>query len=665
MLKKICIYMLAFSIIECVSSSDAVKSSKNPKGSLIPRSVLLAKPDRFCVTMSHDGGKIAYVARNGSEIEVRIEDLSGKLLMKFPIKPSRSLGEFGLVWMFTNSHILVLQDKNGDENYQVYCYDVSSGKSKSLTPFDGAKSHPQRLSREHPRELIISCNKRDPKWFDAYRVNIDTGKMDPVFQNDEYGDFIFDPNFNLRIVSKTMPDGSEEHYEMLNGKPKLFKKVPFEDSKNSRMLYFSFDCKTLYGLDSSGRDKSALVAYDLKNKTSKVLFHSDFADAQLSAYDPNTYVPQMMTVYYTEPEDVVIDDRVSKDAAYLKSKFGEGRFVVRDRNLVDNRWLIISHSDTLPARYYVYERDPQKHAPLSLKYLFSSQSALEKYQLQEMTPVVIKSRDGLDLVCYLTKSFDYKEGQPSKMVVLVHGGPWARDDLSFDKEVQLLANRGYSVLQVNYRGSLGFGKAFINAADGSLHKIRDDIVDGVNWAIENNIADRNQIAIMGGSFGGYSTLAGLAFTPDVFSCGVDIVGPSNWITTMRTFPKYWFSDRASFYKLLGDPHTAKGRALAMANSPISRVNDIKKPLIVIQGEHDPRVNKAESDQMVAAMKKNGLDVTYVLYPDEGHGFHREPNVKSYLAITEKFLSEKLGGWYEPIHDKELEGSSHKVLEGKI
>jgi acetyl esterase/lipase len=656
---------LFFSVIANAFSAEALESKKHQKGILIPRSVLLAKPDRFCVTMSHDGSKIACVARNGSEVEVRVEDSSGKPLRKFPIKSSRGLNEVGLVWMFTNNHILVLQDKNGDENCQIHCLDVGSGGSKNLTPFDGSKSAPHRLSRKYPRELIISCNKRDPKWFDAYRVNIDSGNVNLVFQNDEYGDFIFDPDFNLRIVAKSMPDGSEEYYEMLEGKAKLFKKVPFEDTKNTHMLYFSFDCETLYGFDSSGGDKNALVAYDLKNKTSKVLFHSDLADSSLSGWDPNTYVPQMVGLEYLEPDIIGIDDAVSKDVAYLKSKLNRGRFCVINQNLENNRWLIASFSDVSPTRYYLYERDPQKGAPVLLKFLFCAQPELEKYQLQKMTPVVIKSRDDLDLVCYLTKSFDFIEGKPSKMVIQIHGGPWARDDLGFDKDAQLLANRGYSVLQINYRGSLGFGKAFTNAANGNLHKIRNDIIDAVNWAIENKIAAKDKVAIMGGSFGGYSVLAGLAFTPDVFCCGVDVVGPSNWITIAKTVPPYWLPHMACWYKLIGDPRTEEGRALAVANSPITRMEAIKKPLIVFQGEHDPRVNKAESDQMVSAMKKRGLDVTYVLYPDEGHGFIREPNSKSYYAITEKFFSEKLGGWYEPIHDKELDGSSHKILEGRI
>jgi dipeptidyl aminopeptidase/acylaminoacyl peptidase len=655
--------MLVSGVMDGAFSSNTIKSNESFNWTLIPRSVLLAKPDRFCVTMSPDGDKIAYVARNCGELEVRVENLSGKLLMKFPIKPSRSLYEVGIVWMFTNNHLLVLQDKNGDENYQILCFDTTTGKSKNLTPFDGAKSHPSRLSRKYPRELIVSCNRRDPKFFDAYRVNIDTCKMDLVFRNDEYGDFIFDPNFDLRIVSKIMPNGDEEH--LIGGKPTLFKKVPFEDSKNSLLLYFSFDCKTLYGLDSSGTDKNALVAYDIENGTTKVLFHSDLADVWHFTYDRANYVPQAVTVEYLKPENVVIDDKISGDMKYLKSKFGDGDFMVGDRNLKDDRWLIVSHSDTAPTKYYVYERNPRTGTPVKLKYLFSSQPELEKYHLQKMTPVVIRSRDGLDLVCYLTKSFDFKEGCPSKLIVLIHGGPWARDDLSFDKKVQLLANRGYSVLQINYRGSLGFGKAFVNAADGNLHKIRNDIIDGVNWAVENKIADKNKIAIMGASFGGYSTLAGLAFTPDVFCCGVDAVGPSNWVTTTNTVPKYWIPHMIGWYKCIGDPRTAEGIALMRANSPITRVNDIKKPLLIFQGEHDPRVNKAESDQMVAAMKKNGLDVTYVLYPDEGHGFIREPNSKSYFAIVEKFLSEKLGGWHEPIHDNELDGSSHKILEGKI
>jgi dipeptidyl aminopeptidase/acylaminoacyl peptidase len=239
-----------------------------------------------------------------------------------------------------------------------------------------------------------------------------------------------------------------------------------------------------------------------------------------------------------------------------------------------------------------------------------------------------------------------------------------RDSIGLDPETQLLANRGYSVMQVNYRGSSGFGKTFQRAGYMNLEKIRDDIIDCVNWAIENGIADKDKIAITGGSFGGYSVLAGLAFSPDVFCCGVDVVGPSNWLTTIDTFPKYWGPKLIDWYKLLGDPRTEEGRRYLMATSPITKVSDIKKPLIIFHGKNDPRVKQNEADQIVAEMKGKKLPVVYVLYPNEGHGFRKETNVKSYMAITELFLAKIMGGRFEPINSGELEGSSHQILEGK-
>jgi len=630
---------------------------------IIPRSILLAKPDRFCVSINHSGDKIAYLARNNQEMELRVEDLLGKVVVKFPVKSSRNLCHF--TWAYTDNHILILQDNNGDENDHVFCLDIRTGESKDLTPFEGAKSFIEKTSKKYPSEIIVASNKDDPQWFDAYRINIITGEQSKVFENkDEYLNFGFDHDFNLRIVSKTLSNGDCDVYLMKDSKPVFFKKIPFEDSKNSTFTHFSADGKVVYALESMNRDKSALVAYDLEKATSRLIFENDQADVDAFHCDPNSFIPQYVTVNYLKPEIYVLDPAILEDMKYLKTKSGSKEINVVGRNEKDDTWLVSFSGSDSPTKYYLYKRDPEKKASISLTLLFSTQPELEQYNLQEKTPVIIKSRDGLDLVCYLTKSVDYQEGVPSKLVVYVHGGPWWRDTVGFHKDVQLLANRGYSVLQINYRGSTGFGKRFINAANGNLDKIRNDIIDGVNWAIEHKIADKKKIAIMGGSFGGYSTLAGLAFTPDVFCCGVDCVGPSNWLTTVETVPAYWIPHMVGWYKLIGDPKTPEGRALALRNSPITYVNNIKKPLVIFQGEHDPRVNKRESDQMVEALKNRGLQVAYVLYPDEGHGFNREPNNQSYLALTEIFLSKMLGGRFEPIKEGELADSSHKILEGK-
>jgi dipeptidyl aminopeptidase/acylaminoacyl peptidase len=628
---------------------------------LIPRSILQAKPDRFCVRLNDIGDKISYMSRDKDGIELCIEDLEGNVLRKFKIKESR--GAFSYNWAYTNKHILIAQDADGDENDHVFCLDIETGASKDLTPFKGARSKVCNLSKKYPCEAILASNKNDPKWFEAYRVNIVTGKTDLVFKNSSYAGFMFDHDLNLRIVSENMPDGSDI-YLIKNGKPEFFKKVPFEDTKSTGFNYLDSNNRIIYGFESIGRDKSALVAYDLQSKTSRVIFKSDLADVSRFGVDPSTYAPQYAVVDYLSPEIFVIDKNVSKDIAYLQSH-AKGRFLdIVSENLANDTWIVGYYSSDKCKKYCLYKRNPVSGEPISLKFLFSALAKLDKYKLQKKEPIVIKSRDGLDLVCYLTRSYDFQTANPRKLVVYVHGGPWARDENCLDRDVQLLANRGYSVLQINYRGSTGFGKKFINAANGNLDKIRDDVIDGVNWAIKNQIADKSSIAIMGASFGGYSALAGLAFTPDTFCCGVDIVGPANWITTLESIPKYWIPFAEAWYKLAGNPKTKEGIELLKRNSPITRVNDIKKSLMVFHGKNDPRVNKREADQIVNAVKSKGSLVGYVLYPDEGHGFLRDPNNKSYSAFTEIFLAKIMGGRYEPIHKGELEGSSHQILEGK-
>jgi dipeptidyl aminopeptidase/acylaminoacyl peptidase len=497
-------------------------------------------------------------------------------------------------------------------------------------------------------------------------VNIFTGKTDLIFKNTKkYVGIDFDHDLTLRIAHKIEQNGDGNVYLIKDGKEELFKKIPFEDMKTSAFSHFSADNKTLYSLESLNRDKLALFAYNLEDKTSKMLFESKVADIGGFLEDPESFAPQCVSVEYLKPEIFVIDKKIAKDIKFLENyKSAEGKYLCKVQRSDDDKIWLVAYCDTtsLP-QYYLCKRD-EAGKILPPTRLFYRATELEKYKLQKKEPVVIKSRDGLNLVCYLTKAADFEVNTPKKMVVLVHGGPWARDCYSFDKEVQLLANRGYSVLQINYRGSSGFGKGFVNAADGHLDKIRNDIIDGVNWAITNRIADKEYVAIMGASFGGFSALAGLAFTPEVFCCGVDCVGVSSLGTFWKKVPPYWTPSMIVWVKLAGDPRTEEGRKALEKNSPIAKVNDINKPLIVFHGKNDPRVNKAEADQIVKALKKKGLPVAYILYPDEGHGFHKEQNSKSYTAFTEIFLAKILGGKFEPIHAGELKGSSHKILEGK-
>ncbi len=366
---------------------------------------------------------------------------------------------------------------------------------------------------------------------------------------------------------------------------------------------------------------------------------------------------------YLKPEISLIDKSLQKDVALLSKELGDG-FVVTSRTLDNGTWIIATDDALAPASSHIYERKAGK-----ITKLFDTRPALLKSPLVPMQSLELKARDGLTLVSYLSlppgsdANGDGIPDAPVPMVLNVHGGPWGRDAYGFDNEHQWLANRGYAVLAVNFRASTGFGKSFVNAGNREWGaKMHDDLLDAVKWAVDNKITTADKVAIYGGSYGGYATLAGLTFTPDVFACGVDIVGPSNLETLLASIPAYWKTFFEELASRVGDPRTEEGKKLLADRSPLTHVSAIKKPLLIGQGANDPRVKQAESDQIVKAMKDKNIPVTYVLYPDEGHGFARPANRTSFYAVAEGFLAQCLGGRYEPVGN-DFKGSSIQVPEG--
>jgi dipeptidyl aminopeptidase/acylaminoacyl peptidase len=585
-------------------------------------------------------------------------------------------------WSYNNEQIIYLQDLGGDENWQLHAVNVNTKEDKNLTPFeeiigpdgkpvtmpDGKKLRPraqiQEVSYNFPNEILIGLNTRNPQFFDVYRLNIINGDLKMIQQNDRFAGFQTDDNYNVRYALENTSDGGLEMF-VPDGKGgwKSFDKIPMEDAMTTSPVAFNKTGDVLYMLDSRQRNTSALFAVNLNTGNKELIFENPRADLSDIMIHPTEKTIEAAASNYLRTEWKILDESIKPDMDYLKS-ITEGDVNVIDRSLDDNFWAISYVKDDGPVNYYLYDRTAKK-----ANFLFTNRKELEGKKLSKMFPVIIKSRDGLDLISYLSLPYgsnpdnDYKPSKPLPMVLFVHGGPWARDSWGLNSYHQWFSNRGYAALSVNFRGSTGFGKDFTNAGNMEwAGKMHDDLIDAVNWAINEGIADKDKIAIMGGSYGGYSTLVGLTFTPDVFACGVDIVGPSNIQTLLETIPPYWLPMINMFTSRVGDHRSEEGRAFLQSRSPLTFVDKIIKPLLIGQGANDPRVKQSESDQIVNAMKEKNIPVTYVLFPDEGHGFARPENRMSFNAVAEIFLAQYLGGRYEPI-GSDFEGSSIQVPTG--
>ncbi len=491
-----------------------------------------------------------------------------------------------------------------------------------------------------------------------------------MLANDEWMDIHADDNFDLRFGVKYAADGSQEYHKFDEQRnTSLFQTVPMADSLTTAPVGFDQSGQTVFMFDSRGRNTSALFALDTQTGEQKLLAENARADAGGVLMHPTTKQVQAVSFTYEREEWTLLDQSIKADLDYLKT-LRDGELFIGGRSQDDSRWLVSFATDTGPIYVYLYDRKQGADTTGTARLLFSNRPALEQLTLSPMLPRVIRSRDGLDLVSYLTLPAwtdadrnGVPDAGPVPMVLLVHGGPWARDEWGFSPTVQWLANRGYAVLQVNFRGSTGFGKNFVNAGNREWGgKMHDDLLDAVNWAVEGNIARKDKVAIMGGSYGGYATLVGLTFTPDVFACGVDIVGPSNIVTLLNTIPPYWAPAIKEFAERVGDHQSEDGRKFLESRSPITFVDRIRKPLLIGQGANDPRVKQSESDQIVAAMQAKNIPVTYVLFPDEGHGFARPENRTAFNAVTEAFLAANLGGRAQPIGG-DMEKSSAKVPVG--
>ena len=632
---------------------------------LIPRSVLFGNPVRSSGTISPDGTQFAFIAPRDGVMNLWVAPI-GDISAARPLTAEKVRPIRQYFWAPDSKQLLFINDNGGDENFLLYGVDTASAKMRSLTPFKKTRVQIINVSPSVEDRILIGVNNRDPKWHDVYSLNLASGKLTPVLINKgEYAGFIADQNLVLRAASKSRPDGGSDYFR-ITGKTVAttpFEQVGLDDSLSTAPIGYTADGKTLYWLDSRNRETTALIAQDTATGTRTVLGSDPRADIGGAITHPRTGEALAYGVYYLRNEWKPLDPQVGADITYLQQQL-KGDIGITSATLDNKRWTVAVDPVTAPPSVWLYDRPTR-----ALTKLYTPRPALEGMPLAAMHPIEIKSRDGLTLPSYLTlppgsdANGDGRADRPVPLVLLVHGGPWGRDTFGYNTGHQLLANRGYAVMSVNFRASTGFGKAFVTAGNMQWGRaMHDDLIDATEWAVANGVTTPDKVAIMGGSYGGYATLAGLTMTPDKFACGVDIVGPSNLETLLKTIPAYWTAIRTQFYKRMGDPNTPEGRAVLKERSPLYLADRITKPLLIGQGANDPRVNVAESEQIVNAMKARNTPVTYVVFPDEGHGFARPANNLAFFGITEQFLSRCLGGRAEPIGD-DVRKSSAKVPEG--
>ena len=625
MKKLIFLLMLVIAFASC-------QQSLPEKAPVIPLEDFFRNPEKTAFKLSPNGDYFSYMAPYESRLNVFIQKVGEDEAIQITRETERDIA--GYLWA-NNNRILYLKDTGGDENFQLYGVNIDGSELKGLTVFEKVRTQIIDDLEEIEEEIIVELNKRNPTVFDPYRLNIITGELTILAENP--GNIMYwmtDHNGKLRVAITS--DGVNTTYLYRNTEEEEFVPVlttSFKETVNT--VIFTFDNKMVYALSNLNRDKTALVKFDIANgKESEILFETEEADLTGLVFSKKDKKLLAVNWYTDKRKDNYFDQEYEAMMDKLKDKLPGVEVRLVSENRAEDKFMIRTFNDKTLGEYYLYSKDSEE-----LTLLAELSPWIKAENMCEMKPISYTSRDGLTIHGYLTLPKGYKT-EKLPVVVNPHGGPWARDNWGFRPEVQFLANNGYAVLQMNFRGSTGFGKAFWEASFKQWGKtMQDDISDGVQWLIAEGIADPGKVAIYGGSYGGYATLAGLCFSPELYAAGVDYVGVSNLFTFMETIPPYWKLFLDMLYEMVGNPAT-DSLMLAEA-SPVFHVDKIKAPLFVAQGANDPRVNIDESDQIVNALKKRGIDVEYMVKENEGHGFHNEENrfdfYKAMIVFLDKYL----------------------------
>ena len=610
---------------------------------LVPREVLFGNPEKVQPRISPDGKRLAYIAPVDGVLNVWVGDVGAAEDGFKPVTNDTERGIRAFFWGQDNARILYVQDAGGDENWRLYDTDLATGTTRDLTPFEGVQAQLIAEEKQFPTELLVGLNKENPQLHDVYHLDVETGELEMVLKNPGIIGFVADAEMRVRAGLQPRPDGgmnlvgrplgaSVEEWQMLID-------VDSDDALSTAPIGFTADGKSLYLLSSVDANASRLLRVDVADLKTVVLAEDPQYDVSGVMSNPDTKEIQMVSFTKARTENVVIDPQVADDIAAIE-QIQPGDFTFLGRDHADRTWLVAFTVDDGPVAYYAWDRETKQAT-----FLFHHQPALSEYTLASMEPFSFTARDGLEIHGYLTFPPGV-ERRDLPAVLMVHGGPWARDNWGFNAEAQWVANRGYVAVQVNFRGSTGYGKAFVNAGNkqwaGAMH---DDLIDAVEHVAGKGWVDRKRVAISGGSFGGYAALVGATFTPDVFCCAVDVVGPSNLKTLIESIPPYWAPIVAQFHERVGNPETEA--EFLWERSPLSKVDQIRIPILVAQGANDPRVKQAESEQIVNAMRDKGIDHVYLLFGDEGHGFAKPENRMKFFQTAEQFLAKHLGGRFEP------------------
>jgi dipeptidyl aminopeptidase/acylaminoacyl peptidase len=605
---------------------------------LIPRQLLFGPPEKFSPHISPDGTMFAYQRPDAKSVmNIWLKNI-GKDDDRM-ITNARKGELDGPTWQWDNKHILYSQDNDGDENFHIYQTDINIKLTRDLTPFLGARANILAMEPKYPNTLLATINIRDSKFDDVYRIDTSSGAVDlDTVNTGDVSSWAVDDDLNVRAATAKTKEGKTE-IRVRNSVSDPWRTImTWGPEENGSIMGFTPDNHQLLIKTSVNANTARLISLDIATNKQTVLAEDPKYDADAVALDPSTHELEAVSFVREKREWQPLSESVKVDYDELKKIDGE--FTLGTRDLKNRKWIVCVSSDITPSTYYLYDRDKK-----STELLYCSRPNLGQYQFSKMQPIAVTARDGLVLHGYLVLPAGV-EPKNLPTVLSVHGGPWVRSAYGFYGNAQWLANRGYAVIMINYRGSTGYGKKFMNAGDHEwANKMQEDLIDTKRWAVDKGYTDPKRVCIQGHSYGGYAALVGATFTPEEFKCAIDSSGPANLVTLLKSMPAYWEAERALIYRRVGNPVTEK--EFLESRSPVFKAQNITIPVLIAQGANDVRVKKAEADQIVSAMRKNKKEVVYMVFPKMGHGFARNEDYLKFNARVEEFLAQHLGGRAEP------------------